>query len=123
MPVHYDPILSKLVVWDETRELAIRKMAVALRTYPILGVKTNTQFLIDTLEHPAFCEGKTHTGFIPEHLSDWSPREADGDQLKMALLGAAALESKSPAVSSGAVREEAFSPWKDTSKWRIGEGS
>jgi acetyl-CoA carboxylase biotin carboxylase subunit len=122
VPVHYDPILSKLVVWDETRELACKKMAASLRSYPILGVKTNTQFLIDILEHPAFREGDTHTGFIPEHLSDWKPPEADGNGLKLSLLAAAALE-RAPTSRSGAAQVEAFSPWKAGGKWRIGGGS
>lgn len=123
VPVHYDPILSKLVVWDETRESARNKMVAALRGYAILGVRTNTQFLIDTLEHPAFRDGETHTGFIPDHLSGWKPREASGDGLVMALLGAAVLESMTPTANAGAaVGREAFSPWSDTSKWRIGGG-
>jgi acetyl-CoA carboxylase biotin carboxylase subunit len=123
VPVHYDPILSKLVVWDETRELACNKMAAALKQYPILGVKTNTQFLIDTLEHPAFRSGDTHTGFIPEHLADWKQPDADGDQLKMALLAAAAHEKKAPAGRPGEAAVETFSPWKMTNKWRVGDGS
>jgi acetyl-CoA carboxylase biotin carboxylase subunit len=123
VPVHYDPILSKLVVWDETREQARKRMVAALRSYAILGVKTNTQFLIDTLEHPAFREGATHTGFIPEHLPDWKSPEADGAELGKALLAAAALEKKAPASRSGAARVESFSPWKAGTRWRIGDGS
>lgn len=123
VPVHYDPILSKLVVWDETREQARRRMVAALRRYPILGVKTNIQFLIDTLEHQAFRDGDTHTGFIQEHLSGWKPPVAEGIELRMALLAAAALEKKAPSPRSGAVKEEAFSPWKTGAKWRIGGDS
>ncbi len=123
VPVHYDPILSKLVVWDETREQARMRMVAALRDYAILGVRTNTQFLIDTLEHPAFREGATHTGFIPDHLSDWKPPEEDGMELKAALLAAAALEKKGPASRPGSARVKTFSPWKTGTGWRIGGGS
>ncbi len=123
VPVHYDPILSKLVVWDETREQTRKRMVAALRDYAILGVRTNTQFLIDILEHPAFREGATHTGFIPDHLSDWRPPEPDGTELKAALLAAAALERKGPASRPGSARVETFSPWKAGTGWRIGGGS
>jgi acetyl-CoA carboxylase biotin carboxylase subunit len=123
VPVHYDPILSKLVVWDETREGARKRMVAALKDYAILGVKTNTQFLIDTLEHPAFSEGATHTGFIPEHLSDWKPPEAVGLELKTALLAAAALEKKPPASRPRGSKVETFSPWISGTSWRIGGGS
>ncbi len=122
VPVHYDPILSKLVVWDETREEARSRMIAALGDYAIIGVKTNTQFLIDVLEHPAFREGATHTDFIPENLPGWKPSEADGDELKAALLAAAALEKRAPASRPGAGKVETFSPWKSGTRWRIGGG-
>jgi acetyl-CoA carboxylase biotin carboxylase subunit len=120
VPVHYDPILSKLVVWDETREQARRKMVEALRRYAILGVRTNVHFLIDILEHPAFGEGITHTGFIPEHFPEWKPPEGVGAELRMALLAAASLEKSAPGSRSGPAVKETFSPWKTETKWRIG---
>ncbi len=121
--VHYDPILSKLVVWDETREQACRKMAAALKHYAILGIKTTVSFLAGVMEHPAFLEGKTHTGFIPEHFSDWKSPEPDGPERHIALLAAAALDSGAtmPRVSGTSVAD-AFSPWKSGTKWRIGGG-
>jgi acetyl-CoA carboxylase biotin carboxylase subunit len=121
--VHYDPILSKLVVWDETREQACRKMAVALKQYAILGIKTTVSFLADVMEHPAFLEGKTHTGFIPEHFPNWKSGETGGPERQIALLAAAALDSRATAPRmTGARTVDAFSPWKSGSKWRIGGG-
>jgi acetyl-CoA carboxylase biotin carboxylase subunit len=119
--VHYDPILSKLVVWDETREQACKKMAAALKHYAILGIKTTISFLADVMEHPAFLEGKTHTSFIPEHFPNWKPSEAEGLERQVALLAAAALDSK-PATfrAEGAAAGDAFSPWKSGTKWRVG---
>jgi acetyl-CoA carboxylase biotin carboxylase subunit len=122
VPVHYDPILSKLVVWDETREQARRKMVEALRRYVVLGVRTNIHFLIDILDHPAFCAGHTHTGFIPEHFPNWSPSEGDGAELRMALLAAASIEIRTPASRPGEAAGESFSPWRAETKWRIGGG-
>jgi acetyl-CoA carboxylase biotin carboxylase subunit len=117
--VHYDPILSKLVVWDETREQARRRMASALRQYVILGIKTTIHFLADVMEHPAFAEGRTHTGFIPEHFSDWKLAEGDLSELRIALVAAAALSRSGPAVKTMASAREAFSPWKSGNRWRI----
>ncbi|MCX5801623.1 MAG: acetyl-CoA carboxylase biotin carboxylase subunit [Candidatus Eisenbacteria bacterium] len=116
--VHYDPILSKLVVWDETREQARRRMASALRQYVILGIKTTIPFLADVMEHPAFAEGRTHTGFIPEYFSEWKPAEGDPLELKIALL-AAALGKSSSTVKTGVATRETFSPWKSNNRWRI----
>ncbi len=123
VPVHYDPILSKLVAWDETRDQARRRMIEALRRYAILGVKTNIHFLMDILEHPAFAEGETHTGFIPEHFPDWRPPAGSDAGLRMALLAAAALGKSAPGSRSVAAAEEAPSPWKAGTRWRIGGGS
>jgi acetyl-CoA carboxylase biotin carboxylase subunit len=117
--VHYDPILSKLVVWDETREQARRRMASALRQYVILGIKTTTRFLEDVMEHPAFAEGRTHTGFIPEHFSNWKPPVGGPSELRIALLAAAALRRSGPGVKTVAAAKEVFSPWKSNNRWRI----
>ncbi|KPJ61601.1 MAG: pyruvate carboxylase subunit A [Latescibacteria bacterium DG_63] len=121
--VHYDPILSKLVVWDETREQACKRMTAALKRYAILGIKTTTSFLAAVMEHPAFHEGKTHTGFIADHFWDWRSPEGDGSGLRIALLAAAALEKKAPARRAPGAVAETFSPWKSGTKWRIGGNS
>ena len=117
--VHYDPILSKLVVWDETREQTRRRMASALREYVILGIKTTTHFLADVMEHPAFAEGRTHTGFVPEHFSDWKLPGGDPSEMKIALLAAAALAKGGPGVKTVATAKATFSPWKSNNRWRI----
>jgi acetyl/propionyl-CoA carboxylase alpha subunit len=117
--VHYDPILSKLVVWDETREQARRRMVSALRQYVILGIKTTVPFLADVMEHPAFTEGRTHTGFIPEHFCDWKPGEGDPLELRIALVAATALGKSGSSVKTVAAAREVFSPWNSGSRWRI----
>jgi acetyl-CoA carboxylase biotin carboxylase subunit len=70
VPVHYDPLLAKLVAWGETREIATRRLARALRRASVQGIVTNRAFLLDVLEHPAWQEGALHTHFIEEHFPD-----------------------------------------------------
>jgi acetyl-CoA carboxylase biotin carboxylase subunit len=79
VPVHYDPILGKLVVWAETRDAAIARMRRALSDQVILGVPTTSELLLDLMDHPAFQAGDTHTGFLDAHLSAWQPA-VDGDR-------------------------------------------
>lgn len=87
----YDPMLSKLVVWAETREAAIDKMASALREYVVLGVKTNIGFLIRVMNNDVFREGKLDTGFIEKYPELLSAGEVD---IEPALIAAAlAVES------------------------------
>jgi acetyl-CoA carboxylase biotin carboxylase subunit len=62
--VHYDPLIAKLIAWGETREIARRRAMAALRSYPILGVRTNVPFLIELLQHPKFIEGVVDTHFL-----------------------------------------------------------
>jgi acetyl-CoA carboxylase biotin carboxylase subunit len=62
--VHYDPLLAKLISWGETRDIARRRALAALRSYPILGIRTNIALLIELLEHPRFIAGALDTGFL-----------------------------------------------------------
>jgi 3-methylcrotonyl-CoA carboxylase alpha subunit len=62
--VHYDPLLAKVMAWAETRDLAIARLSVALRGFPVLGVRTNIGFLLRILAHPRFREGTISTDFL-----------------------------------------------------------
>ena len=62
--IHYDPLLAKLIAWGETRDAARRRALAALRSYPILGIRTNTGLLIELLEHQRFIDGALDTGFL-----------------------------------------------------------
>ncbi|MFN8614725.1 MAG: acetyl-CoA carboxylase biotin carboxylase subunit [Vampirovibrionales bacterium] len=65
--IHYDPMLAKLIVWGETRPLAIETLRKALQETIILGVTTNIPFLLELIQHPEFVNGNTHTHFLNEH--------------------------------------------------------
>jgi acetyl/propionyl-CoA carboxylase alpha subunit len=62
--VHYDPMIAKLIASAETRDGARRRLLMALRTFPILGIRTNIPFLINILEHSRFLAGDIDTGFL-----------------------------------------------------------
>jgi acetyl-CoA carboxylase biotin carboxylase subunit len=62
--VYYDPMLAKVIASAETREAAIARLVVALRAYPILGIRTNIPFLLRILEDPRFRAGEVDTGFL-----------------------------------------------------------
>jgi acetyl-CoA carboxylase biotin carboxylase subunit len=64
IPIYYDPMISKLIVWDHDRKAAIEKMKEALKNYRIIGVKNNIAYLHKVLEHPKFVEGKYDTRFV-----------------------------------------------------------
>ncbi|UCG51320.1 MAG: acetyl-CoA carboxylase biotin carboxylase subunit [Candidatus Latescibacterota bacterium] len=125
---HYDPILSKLVTWDETREGARLKMITALENYVILGIKTCTLFLRDLLAHQAFIDGKTNTDFIPKYMSEWSSktwRPKDGGPPDEVLVAAALMEYLAKPIATGGdgVQERAPTPWQTVGRWEIGGGA
>ena len=64
VPVHYDPMLAKVIVWAETRAAARHRAMAALRDYAILGIHTNIPFLLRILAHPQFIDATIDTGFL-----------------------------------------------------------
>ncbi len=67
IPLFYDPLISKLIVWAKTRDEAVQRMKRALYAYKITGVKTTIKFLEKIMDVPAFKEGKYNTHFIEDH--------------------------------------------------------
>jgi acetyl-CoA carboxylase, biotin carboxylase subunit len=125
VPVHYDPILAKLIVWAEDREAACRRMAAALDDCVILGIRTTAGFLKEVVNHPEFRAGRTTTAFIEKHLSAWGTG-AEEEQRRRLALAAAAYDSLSPAARpSGApapgIKKESATPWTTLGRWRAGE--
>ncbi|MBI5419333.1 MAG: acetyl-CoA carboxylase biotin carboxylase subunit [Deltaproteobacteria bacterium] len=64
IPIYYDPIISKLVVWGKNRTEAIARMKRALNEYVITGVKTTIPFHIRVMSNRHFIEGNFDTNFI-----------------------------------------------------------
>ncbi|KAI8847458.1 carbamoyl-phosphate synthase L chain, ATP binding domain-containing protein [Chytridium lagenaria] len=62
--VHYDPMISKLVVRGENRTAALRVLRKALGEFEVVGLNTNIDFLKRLASHPAFIDGDVETGFI-----------------------------------------------------------
>jgi acetyl-CoA carboxylase biotin carboxylase subunit len=118
VPPHYDPILSKLIVWAETRREAIARMAQALKDYIILGIKTNIPFLIRIIETPQFINGELNTHFIDENIEVLSPKH---EKIDIALISAAIQSSNKKATpSKGETQVLAQSnPWLEIGKWEI----
>jgi acetyl-CoA carboxylase biotin carboxylase subunit len=125
VPIYYDPILAKLIVWAEDRESACDRMLAALDDYVILGISTSISFLKDIIGHPEFRAGRTNTGFIKNHFEDWGEKEKNGDELRLALSAAAfdSLNSGSSRikVTSGG-QEATVSAWQALGHWRLGDG-
>ncbi|WP_285398304.1 acetyl-CoA carboxylase biotin carboxylase subunit [Lysinibacillus sp. fls2-241-R2A-57] len=63
----YDPMISKLVVWGETRAIACERLIEALNAYKVEGIQTNIPMLLKTVTHEQFLKGYTTTKFVDEY--------------------------------------------------------
>jgi acetyl-CoA carboxylase biotin carboxylase subunit len=66
VPLHYDPMMAKLIVWGGDREEAVRRMRRALDEFAIAGVRTTIPFHRAVMRHPDFLAGRLTTAFV-EH--------------------------------------------------------
>ncbi len=123
VPLHYDPILSKLIVYGEDRSMAVRKMKLALSDYKILGIRTTISFLQELISHPEFLGGNTHTKFIDEHFSDWQKSKEKFSTVALLAAAIEEFERKGRGSYSLAAGEVSIkpSPWQVIGHWRIGE--
>lgn len=64
---YYDPMIAKLIVWDQDRARALQKLHRALGEYVVVGVPTNIDFLYSLTENKAFQEADIGTDFIDKH--------------------------------------------------------
>ncbi len=76
--IFYDPMIAKIIVWDNTRRAAHRKMQYVLRNLVCLGTTTNQDFLLHILENSEFQQGLYDTHFIKNKLdvSEMSTKDA-----------------------------------------------
>ena len=101
--VNYDPLIAKLIAFAENRDAALARAASALRSFPVLGIRTNIPFMLRLLEHPEVRRGAVHTGFIGDHYDELTtvaptPLEA---------AAAAALAQQRASSPAGSVRDRA----------------
>ncbi len=92
--VNYDPMLAKLIVWGENREVAISKSIQSLDEVLFLGVKTNRDYLKRILGHKKFIAGQTHTHFIPDNKEDLAPKELAPAEIAAMIAGLCFNEQK-----------------------------
>lgn len=119
VPVYYDPILSKVICWADTRSHAISRMRDALKHYVLLGVRTPLAYLNDVLNHPKFRSGDVTTHFLAHYFEDWRPCSPPGEVLH-AILAGASLASNMQTAPSAQETVRVSTPWSMLGSWRNG---
>ncbi|HLF88914.1 MAG TPA: acetyl-CoA carboxylase biotin carboxylase subunit [Anaerolineales bacterium] len=111
---YYDSMISKLIVWGETRAEAILRMRRALEEYRILGVKTNIPFHQHLLDQHRFMAGQFDTKFVEERFSMEEAEEGKVTHPEIAaILAAIVAHNQTQAAAQIVQRNE-----RDTSNWK-----
>jgi acetyl-CoA carboxylase biotin carboxylase subunit len=116
VPLEYDPLLSKLVTWGQTRTEAIHRMLRALSEYQIYGIRTTIPFFKRILLHPRFFSGDYNTHFISN-----LERETDGDKPKDKIVALIAAGIKSYCESKSGLgyrQKQKTNNWKTQGRWQ-----
>ncbi len=88
--IHYDPMLAKVIAHAPTRAEALARLARALATTRVHGVRTNVPVLLDVLRHPEFAAGRFDTHFIGTHVvPSREPTAAERDADRVHAVAAA----------------------------------
>jgi acetyl-CoA carboxylase biotin carboxylase subunit len=85
IPIHYDPMIAKLITFGSTREEAINRMVRAICDYHISGIQTTLPFGVFAMQHPAFVSGQFDTKFIDKYFTADKLPQAETNETLVAL--------------------------------------
>jgi 3-methylcrotonyl-CoA carboxylase alpha subunit len=117
---HYDPMIAKLIVWDESRERALARMLQALADYRVVGVSNNIGFLSRLVACPAFAQADLDTGLIERERSFLFPEggEPPAEAWLVAAL-AELIQDREYAAAEAVAGNDPYSPWHARDGWRV----
>jgi 3-methylcrotonyl-CoA carboxylase alpha subunit len=119
--VYYDPMIAKLVVWDENRERALARLAKALSEYRVSGLTTNISFLYNLANSTAFMRAELDTGFIETHRDSLFHSSEEDRVQDLPLASLYLLLRLEQASRARASSTDPWSPWNTGSAWRLNE--
>lgn len=114
--ISFDPMLAKLISWGESREVAAKKLNLALNDILFLGLKTNRDYLQRILTLPEFHQGETYTHFVKTYEEKLQKKVATKEQTAMAI--AAFLMKKNPTSGSNSAVVKTNNVWESLSGFR-----
>jgi acetyl-CoA carboxylase biotin carboxylase subunit len=115
VPIYYDPLISKLITWGETRPHALARMRRALSEYEVRGIKTTIPFFQWVLGDADFIAGRFDTGFIDRKLAARNGvplREPSAEHQELAAISASIAQLTRVQIEPGSGAPSS-SRWKD----------
>jgi 3-methylcrotonyl-CoA carboxylase alpha subunit len=117
---HYDPMIAKLIVWDESRDRALARMLQALADYRVVGVSNNVGFLSRVVACPAFAQADLDTGLIERERAFLFPESAEPPAEAWLVAALAELvRDQQYAAAEATESSDPHSPWHARDGWRI----
>ena len=114
VPIHYDPLVSKLITWGDDRGHALARMKRALAEYEVVGIRTTIPFFQWVLEDADFVAARFDTTFIDRKLAERNGtpfQTASADEEDLAAVAAALhIVLRAPASTAA--------PAAPPSRWR-----
>jgi acetyl-CoA carboxylase biotin carboxylase subunit len=104
VPIHYDPLVSKLVAWGASRDEAIRRLRRAVAEYKVLGIQTTLPFFERVLQHPAFVAGDFDTSFVDDFFAGSDDRRTRPTEVAVMAAAIRAFEERRRARAGGGPR-------------------
>jgi acetyl-CoA carboxylase biotin carboxylase subunit len=115
VPNDYDPLLSKLIAWGNSREETIARLRRSLEEYTVTGIKTNAGLFQRILAEPDFLRGEIHTKWLDELLQRPNPNsvlQGSGDEDAAAI--AAAVRHATQNIAAATLSSDS-----ESSRWKL----
>ncbi|HEC78842.1 MAG TPA: acetyl-CoA carboxylase biotin carboxylase subunit [candidate division WOR-3 bacterium] len=112
VPIYYDPLIAKLLVWAPTRQEAIIRMKRALNEYIIRGIKSSIPFHKLVMDNPRFLDGDYDTTFIDNVLGKIEYKKQHYDIAAIAAAIRKSQAAKRAVLVHGKQRKSYVNPWK-----------
>lgn len=110
--IYYDPMIAKLIVWGDDRELALQRLGQALEQYHIDGVTTNIDFLAYLTRFEPFQRAELTTTFVDKHIDALMASKPSYHQDDLPLMAMLVL------LRNQAQNNAASAPWQSAIGWR-----
>lgn len=112
VPIYYDPMIAKLIVWGADRQECIQRLQRALAEFMLTGIKSNIVLHKNLLVHPTFLDGTYTTQFIDQQIAGKKIRELFMFVDERVFLISAAIEAYIQSKSRDVGDYNVASQWK-----------
>jgi acetyl-CoA carboxylase biotin carboxylase subunit len=120
VPLEYDPMVAKLVVWAPDRPAAVARLRRALQEYQIRGIATTLTLFRALVEMEAFAQADFHTGFLDELLASRRLEEVHGQQDPEAEAAAVVAAACLATLEAGSLPDDPFAHGEGSHWWQEG---